>query len=166
MEVNWHKLKDMTKKDIGKIPKVPGIYFVRWSRDDCPVPINRITGTDQKGILYIGRSENIRSRIRKIYNAIINNKRGHTIYKTIVFCGTSKIVKLEEYEITWEELGTINESEAQEWAAIKTYCDKYNEPPPLNLMISRELFATFGLAVFGKSKFASEPDDFVKSIIF
>ena len=165
VKINWHKIKDLTDEEIKKIPKTPGIYFVRWSKNSCPVPISRITGIDRKGILYIGRSKNIRRRIKKLYNAVIKNKRGHTIFKTIVFCGISKVIKLDEYEIIWEELKTDKESEAQEWAAIKTYCDKYNEPPPLNLTISRELFAIFGIGVFGKSKFASEPDEFVRSVL-
>lgn len=165
MNITWQKIKDLTDKEISKIPKSPGIYFVRWSKNGCPVPISRLTGIDRKGIIYIGRSKNIRRRIKKLYDALINNKRTHTIFKTIVFCGISRVIKLEEYEITWEELKTDKDAIGQEWAAIKTYCDNYHEPPPLNLTISRELFAIFGLGVFGKSKFAYKPDEFVKSVI-
>jgi len=65
MKITWHKIKDLTDEEIKKIPKNLGIYFVRWSKNGCSVPINRITGIDRKGILYIGRSKNIRRRIKK-----------------------------------------------------------------------------------------------------
>jgi len=53
----------------------------------------------------------------------------------------------------------------QEWAAVKSYADKFKEPPPLNLGIRREFFAISGIAKFGKSRFAYKTDEFVRSII-
>lgn len=164
MDIGWHKVKDIDD-EIKHIPESPGIYFVRWARESQPVQIPRMTGIDSKGILYVGKSKNIRGRIRRLFNAIVKNKPLHTFYKTKIFCKISQLINLEEYEITWENLETEEEATGQEWAAIKIYCDKYHEPPPLNLSLSRELFAIFGLAKFGKSKFAYEADEFVKNII-
>ena len=62
------------------------------------------------------------------------------------------LIELEEYEITWEKLKTEEEANGEEWAALKLYCDKYHEGPPLNLSL-------------GRSKGNYEADEFVKSVI-
>ena len=72
---------------------------------------------------------------------------------------------MDEYEISWEELETHGRAVGQEWAASKSYTDKHKEPPPLNLVIRREFFAVWGIAKWDKSRWAYEPDKFVKSVI-
>lgn len=57
MDTTWYKLEDLAKERFNGIPKSPGIYFVRWSRDGRPVPIYRLGGCDDKGILYVGLAE-------------------------------------------------------------------------------------------------------------
>ena len=165
MIITWYKIKDLIDSENRNIPEDPGIYFVRRARNGYPVPIPRLGGQDNKGILYIGESKNIRRRIGQLINAIVNDGKKNTIYKTKIFCSISKLIKLEEYEITWEKLKTHEEAKGQEWAALKLYCDKYHEAPPLNLSLSRELFAIVGIARVGRSRVAYEADGFVKSII-
>jgi len=165
MEIQWYKLKDLAVKNFNNIRNVSGIYFVRWSRNGKPVSIPRLGGVDHKGILYIGSAVKLRRRVRELWKGINGQVEAHTIGKTIIFCKIFEIVNLDEYEISWEELETHGNAVGQEWAAIKSYADKYKEPPPLNLGIRREFFAVFGIAKFGKSRFAYEPDRFVRSII-
>ena len=152
MVITWYKIKDLTDSRFRNMPEDPGIYFVRWVRNGRPVPIPRLCDQDSKGILYIGGSKNIRRRIKQLINAIVNDGENHTIYKTKKFCSISKLIKLEEYEITWEKLKTEEEANGEEWAALKLYCDKYHEGPPLNLSL-------------GRSKGNYEADEFVKSVI-
>ncbi|MCD6222303.1 MAG: hypothetical protein J7K12_01285 [Thermoplasmata archaeon] len=110
MVITWYKIKDLTDSENRNIPEDPGIYFVRWARNGSPVHIPRLGGQDNKGILYIGSSKNIRERIERLINAIVNDGKNHTIYKTKIFCSISKLIKLEEYEITWEKLKTHEEA--------------------------------------------------------
>jgi len=104
MVITWYKIKDIMDPENKNIPDGPGIYFVRWARNGYPIPIPRIGGQDNKGILYIGESKNIRKRINLLIKAIVNDGKKHTVYKTKKFCSISKLIKLEEYEITWEKL--------------------------------------------------------------
>ncbi|MEM0049005.1 MAG: hypothetical protein QW424_01525 [Candidatus Bathyarchaeia archaeon] len=165
MEIKWCKLKNLADERFNNIHDVPGIYFVRWSRNGKPVSIPRLGGIDHKGILYIGSAARLRRRIRELWEGIKGRVEAHTIGKTIIFCKISDIINLNEYEISWEELKTREDALGQEWAAIKSYVDKYKEPPPLNLAIRREFFAILGIAKLGKSHLAPEPDEFVRSII-
>lgn len=163
--MKWHKLEDLATKGFHEVPNVSGIYVVRWSRDGKPVCIPRLGGSDLKGILYIGRAKRLRRRVRQLWAGVNQKAKKHTIARTIIFCKVFQLVNLNEYEISWEEFQTGKDAEDQEWAAFKLYGEKYREPPPLNLVIHRKLYAVFGIATFGEFRFAPEPHDFVKSVI-
>jgi len=165
MEIKWYRLEDLASKKFYNTPNNPGIYFVRWSRNGKAVPISRLNGFDDKGILYIGSAKKLRRRVQELRKGIKGKVEAHTIGKTIIFCKIFEVVSLSEYEISWEELETHENAVGQEWAAIKSYADKFKEPPPLNLGIRRECFAVVGITKFGRSRFGYDPDEFVRSII-
>jgi len=128
-------------------------------------PISRLKGIDDKAILYIGSAKKLRRRTQELWRGINGKVEDHTIGKTIIFCRISEVINVHEYEISVEKLETHEKAVGQEWAAIKSYADKFKEPPPLNLGIRREFFASWGIAKWGKSRWAYEPDEFVRSII-
>lgn len=163
--IKWHKLKDLAIKNFNGIPNVPGIYFVRWSKNGKPVSISRLRGIDHKGILYIGSAKKLRRRIRELWRGINGRTEDHTIGKTIIFCKVFELINPSEYEIIWEELKTHDDAIGQESASIGLYAEKYKEPPPLALQIKREMFLTIGIGKIGKSRLWYEPDGFVRSII-
>jgi hypothetical protein len=165
MEIKWHKLKDLAAKKFNDVHKAPGIYFVRWSRNGKPISIPRLGGLDNMGILYIGSAANLRSRIRRLWRGINGQVEAHTIGKTIIFCKIFEVVNSNEYEVSWNELETPKTAKGQEWTAVALYAEKYKEPPPLNLLLQREMFAICGIAISGKSRVVHEPDDFVRSIM-
>jgi hypothetical protein len=103
VNTTWYKLKDLAEERFGIIPKNPGVYFVRWSRGGRPVPIHRLGGCDDKGILYIGPSKRDLRRIREFWKAITEENAGqHTIFATLAFCDLSEFVRLNELEVSWE----------------------------------------------------------------
>jgi predicted GIY-YIG superfamily endonuclease len=165
MEIKWYRLEDLAAKKFYNIPNNTGIYFIRWSRNGKPVPISRLRGLDDKGILYIGSAKKLRRRVQELWKGINGKVEAHTIGKTIIFCKIFEVIDLNKYEISWEELETHGNAVGQEWVAIKSYAEKFKEPPPLNLGIRREFFAIWGIAKFDKSRFAYETDEFVRSII-
>jgi hypothetical protein len=166
MEIKWYNLKDLAVKKFNDIPtNVSGIYFVRWSKNGQPLYITRLRGVDHKGILYVGSAKKLRRRIRELWKGINGQIEAHTIGKTIIFCKIFEIIDLDEYEISWEELKTHDDAIGQEWASIGLYAEKYKEPPPLNLMLRREMFRVWGLSKWGKSRWAYTPDGFVRAII-
>lgn len=165
MEIKWYKLEELAVKNFKDIPNDPGIYFVRWSKNGKPVPILRLGGSDHKGLLYVGSAVNLRRRIRQLWRGINGQVGAHTIGKTIIFCKVFETIDPSEYEVAWEELKTGKDAIGQESAAMKSYADKYKEPPPLNLTIRREMFAVWGIFKWGKSRWAYEPDEFVRAVI-
>jgi len=167
VNTTWYKLKDLAKKRFSIIPKNPGVYFVRWSGGGRPIPIHRLGGCDEKGILYIGSSEgDLRRRIRELWKAITEkNVKQHTIFATLAFCGLSDLVRLSELEVSWEVLGSPEDTRRQEWAAIYLYCRKYKEPPPLNLNVERKRYMVLDLGRLGEAFLTPEADDYVKSIL-
>jgi excinuclease UvrABC nuclease subunit len=49
-----------------QIPESRGVYFIYSCNNLIPIRLNRVLGTDEEGVLYIGKSENL----RKIKNAL------------------------------------------------------------------------------------------------
>ena len=47
-------LIELASNGFRDVPTKPGVYVVFWIRDGKPVPIHRILGVDNKGVLYIG----------------------------------------------------------------------------------------------------------------
>ena len=170
MEIIWKNLKDLASKDFPNVQRNSGIYFLRWVKNGNPVKINRIAETDNKGLLYIGKSNDLKNRFKRIWNGINSDKKSNyknipTLRKTIFFCKIHELIKIDEYEITWQQLSTKIEAESQEAAALKLYTEKFKEPPPLNLKLCREKYAIWGLGNWDDSKWLVEPNNFVKSII-
>jgi hypothetical protein len=163
VDAAWHKLEDLAEERFSNIPKSPGVYFVRWSRGGKPVPIHRLGGCDNKGILYIGSSKKDLRRIREFWKAIgEKNVERHTIFATLAFCrppfcGLSGLVKLSELEVSWEVLGSPEDARGQEWAAIYLYCRRCKEPPSLNLNIGRRRYMILDLGRLDESFLVLEP---------
>jgi hypothetical protein len=161
----WYKLEYLAKEEFNDVPQSPGVYFVRWSKGGRPVPVHRLGGRDDKGILYVGSSKNLRDRIEQLWKAIEEGFRQHTVSTTFAFCGLLDLVKSSELEASWKVLKSPEEAENQEWAAIYLYCRKYKEPPPLNLRIGRKKYMILDLGELDEAFLAPEADDYVKSVV-
>ena len=170
LKIVWKNLRELALKEFPLIDRKPGIYFIRWVRSGEPVTINRLTESDPNGLLYIGETKDLRRRFQRIWYGInlernTKSKSTQTLRKTIFFCKIHEIIKLDEYEITWQELATKIEAESQEAAALQLYTEKFKELPPLNLRLCREKYALWGLGNWDESKWLVEPNEFVKLII-
>jgi hypothetical protein len=170
MKIIWKNLKELASRDFDNVPRKSGIYFLRWARNGNPVKINRLTESDYNGLLYVGESKDLKSRFKRIWNGVNLEKKSSiknidSLRKTIFFCKIHEVIKIDEYEITWQQLTTNIEVESQEAAALKLYTKKFKEPPPMNLQFCREKYAIWGLGKWDDSKWLVEPNDFVKSVI-
>ena len=56
-----------------RIPESGGIYFIYGCNNKLPIKISRVLGIDNDGVLYMGKSENLRQRLR-ILCRVINPK--------------------------------------------------------------------------------------------
>lgn len=167
----WINLQDLASNSFNspKVENEPGIYFLRWKKGENAVVINRLGGSDNNGLLYIGETKDLRRRFQRIWRGIkkVNkiSRTPHTLTRTIFFCKLHEEINSDEYEIAWEGLSTKIEAQVQEAVALKLYTEKFKEPPPLNLQICRPKYASWGLNYFDPSGWLAEPDEFVKSII-
>ena len=164
MKLMWKSVSDLVNSRFSEVPKDDsGVYAVRWSKQEKPVEIQRLGGTDKAGILYIGSAKKLQRRIRALCNGI-NGKGGHTIGRTLTFCKLRGTILPDECQVAWKSMKTHDIALGQEWTAICDYSQKFKEPPPLNLELNRMKFALAGLAVVGRSRIVYEADDFVVSL--
>jgi hypothetical protein len=170
MGINWENLQDLASNKYPGVQNKPGIYFIRWKKYETPVTINRLGGSDSNGLLYVGESKDLRRRFQRIWLGIniVNDtktKKSDTLRKIIVFCRLHEEINSDEYEIAWQHLSTILETQVQVAAALKLYTEKYKEPPPLNLNVCGEKYLNWGLKYFDQTRWTAKPNEFVKSII-
>lgn len=169
MTLYWENLQKSASNKFPGIENKPGIYFIRWKKNEKPIIINRLGGADSNGLLYIGESKNLRRRFQRIWQAIEKvhkiNKTQHTFSNTLIFCKLHEEIGSDEYEILWQHFSTKIEAQIQEAAALRLYTEKFKEPPPLNLRVCSQKYTNWGLEYFNHSKWSAEPNEFVKSII-
>jgi len=121
----------------GIIPKQPGVYLVRWGSRNKP--ISRLLKDDEKRIMYIGRSKNIKRRIgsnfiRPYYNKTTSN---HSGIITLYYTGLMEKIDLEELEVYWIDYDTEQMAKTQEFYSLKLYTDIHGELPPVNRQSAR-----------------------------
>ena len=170
MKIAWRNLQELVSQDFPQIERKPGIYFLRWVKDGEPVIITRIAESDSNGLLYVGETKDLRRRFQRIWRGINLEPKAKsdnipTIRKAMFFCKIHEVIKIDEYEVAWQQLASNVEAESQEAAALKLYSEKFKEPPPLNLKFCREKYAIWGLGDWGDSKWLVPPNEYVKSIM-
>ncbi|PKV51337.1 hypothetical protein ATE84_3412 [Aquimarina sp. MAR_2010_214] len=62
---NWADIEDQNIDS-----SISGIYFLQRYNNDEIIPISRLIGKDNQGILYIGKSENLTRRLGTLINLI------------------------------------------------------------------------------------------------
>ncbi len=169
MSLGWKNLQRLASNKFPGIESKPGVYFIRWTRNENPVILNRLGGSDSNGLLYIGESKDLRRRFQRIWRGIKKvhktTKTTNTLSRRIVFCKLHEEINSDEYEIIWQHLSTKIEAQVQEAAALKLYTEKFKELPPLNLQVCTQKYAIWGLDYFDQSRWSAKPNEFVKSII-
>ena len=180
------KLKPLEKLASSRFISVPeghGIYAVFWARNGEFVPIPRILGTDERGILYIGttrggkkrgrskeKGRGLRERLRDLWISVQSaydpGKRSfpHTFGKSLVYTGLYKVINVKELEIYFKELNK-GEADYYEKLMLSEYTRKYGELPPLNLQVGREYFLTLGLGKLGRSRLRGELEAELRSVL-
>lgn len=112
--------------------KKGGIYKIIAVRDGQRVPVNRFLGTDNEGILYIGKATSFPDRVIELKKSIAPDYNG-----TAHICGrryksNPDIAKLFPYDILHIELIEADSPEELEQQLLREYSSVYGEAPPLN----------------------------------
>jgi len=140
-ETKWIGLDEFIKEgevNKEKIPGKPGVYLVRWS--DRSEPMQRLLEDDQKKIMYIGESGDLRRRIGHDFLPPYYNKTHgpHPVIITLYNAGLMEKIPFKELEVTWICFESKDIAEGQEFKSLKLYELIYGELPPLNKGLERE----------------------------
>jgi len=120
-------------------PKKSGVYELRYASNGTAIPLPRVFGTDNKGLLYVGntRKRTLRKRLKELKEAVAENRHArHTVRKTYWdyrFCDAFPREKLEL------RYAPCKDAEAEETRILLEYLMKFKDKPPMNLAFSRKL---------------------------
>ena len=130
----WVALKTL---DLTTIPPTSGVYQMRWAASGKPKPINRANGVDESGMLYIGKTMNLKKRLKALYRGIVEERLTHTAAYTYMFDEFDKKFKPKELEVQWGEVPK-DEIDDHEYVLMGEYIKAYLDNPPLNISRGRK----------------------------
>lgn len=109
-----------------------GIYKLRWVKNKKPQSINRLFGTDNKGLLYIGKADLFTDRVIDLKKTLSPD------YESSPHSCGRKINEIEilrkniHFEDLYVEIIPDNFPEKREGEELKKYTKTFGEVPPLN----------------------------------
>ena len=114
-----------------------GVYKIHLvNSNGSQIEILRFLGKDKEGILQIGSSKNIETRIKAFRGAMEGKQYHHVEGRRfgLIKSYPSFTRKYENYKIQYSFKKLQNESQAkkEEERLLKSYFEKFGEPPPLN----------------------------------
>lgn len=115
------------------IPSESGIYKIySLNKNNLPVPLARLLGIDVQGVLYIGKSENLKDRIRMLWR-VLNPAYKATAHTFGVNYNSLQVIKKAFPLATLAvEFEVCKNPKAIEKKALEDYRQKFGEVPPLN----------------------------------
>jgi len=119
----WYPLLKPTKP----IPEKPGVYMVCASKS-----IHRLNGVDENGILTIGESENLRSRLVDFVRCMRYGTTGHMAGWRFHQIGMHEKFPSDSLWVSWREVENKEAAYKKEGEMLEFYLRRYWELPPLN----------------------------------
>lgn len=114
------------------IPKCGGVYFIHSYNNQIPIRLNRVLGTDEEGVLYIGKSENLRERLRMLWR-VLNPKLKATAHTFgTKYNDNKKLREAFPLKSLYVSFRITNEPKSLESELLDIYFSKYGEVPPFN----------------------------------
>jgi len=114
------------------IPEDGGVYHIYCYKDKTPLKINRVLRLDNEGILYIGKSANLRERLRMLWR-VLNPKLKATAHTFGSKYNKNKKLRktfpLKSLYVTYQF--TV-EPKSLETNLLDKYFAKFGEVPPFN----------------------------------
>jgi len=115
-----------------RIPESGGIYFIYGYKNKLPIKISRVLSIDNDGVLYLGKSENLRERLRMLWR-VINPKLKATAHTFGTKYNINKKLREAFPLISLYVSYTITtEPKTLESELLDKYFLKYGEVPPFN----------------------------------
>lgn len=124
-EMKWYKLND---KNIKSLPNAPGVYIIRYRK-----PINRLIKSDKNGIIVIGESETLNSRLLKFYlSSHITKHNSHSEGIRFRLLDLKKIIPIFELSFATFNCKSKRNAKKKQDYLFKKYQFEFGELPPLN----------------------------------
>lgn len=114
------------------IPKDGGIYKILCIQNKKPIKINRVLGIDNQGILYIGKSDNLKERLRMIWRVLNPNLKANAHTFGTKYNGNYKLRKVFPLKTLFVSYKTTTAPKTLETKLINQYFAKFGEVPPFN----------------------------------
>lgn len=125
----WTKWRQLEGLDFTIVPETPGAYVIATRS-----AIHRAIGIDPDGVLHIGESDNLRSRIRAFWNCASQlGTQGHMAGWRYQTYRMNKHFPLNDLRVKWCATRTKKLAYALEGGRLKKYFADHLELPPLNL---------------------------------
>lgn len=127
----FSKWVHLTDESLHDVPQKTGIYEIRAPRSIKS--INRLIGKDEKGILEIGQSSDLRIRLRAFYNAAKGGEESHSegIRFFKLKLARKLGIKIGELEVRFKEVKKSQLKTTEEGHLLR-YEERHGELPPLN----------------------------------
>lgn len=109
-----------------------GVYKIIAVKNNQRVPINRFLGTDDEGILYIGKATSYIDRVIGLRKSIVPGYRGNSHICGRRYKSNPRIASFFPYETLYIELVPSESPEILERKLLVEYSDMFGEVPPLN----------------------------------
>ena len=135
-DYDWTEWVLIEKLDFTRITTTSGVYEIGASINGQPQPINRAKDVDKNGLLYIGKTKNIRKRIKNFWRHVREEGNQHTAAETYLLYEYNTKFQRESLQARWLALPEGMQKKA-EWKLIDEYLEKYLDSPPLNIHIHR-----------------------------
>lgn len=107
-----------------------GVYKIFLISDDVRIPINRFLGTDQNGILYIGKASSFLDRVINLKKSIIYDSISHEFADR--FKNHKGIIEAYTIDNIYIELLESDNPRELELIELNKYLDVFGELPPMN----------------------------------
>ena len=121
--------------DLPELSGKPGTYcIISVNKSGKPKRVHRVGGIDKHGIVYYGRSGNLRSRLRTLHNMLFKGSAsGHIAghhYRA------SKVLKSvfprDTLYFRFKHCSSKEGATKAEFKLLGAYCKQFGEVPPLN----------------------------------
>ena len=109
-----------------------GVYKLFCMHGVEKKPINRLLGTDDNGILYIGQTQCFLNRVIDLKTSISREYENQNHDAGNRYNANSKIAEMFPYDELYVELFVNNDPVTLERKEINEYINKFGELPPLN----------------------------------
>lgn len=109
-----------------------GVYKIIAVSGGKRVPVNRFLGTDDEGVLYIGKATSFLSRVIDLKKSISPAHNGSAHICGRRYKSLPKIAEHFPFEMLQIELIPSDTPEVLEGLLLDTYRHRYGEVPPLN----------------------------------